>query len=109
MAHLDEISSDAFDDAVTKSPTPVLVKFTGAGCATCVKMDPVLESLAQETDPATLRVVQVDVHAAVDVAARYGVMSLPTLLLFKKGRPAGQWVGFVAKETLKKKLEPLLA
>ncbi len=71
-------------------------------------MAPVLESLAQETPETTLKVVQIDAHGAVDVSSEYGVMSLPTMLLFKGGRPVGQWVGFVAKEALKKKMEPLL-
>lgn len=70
-------------------------------------MAPVLESLAQEAAPA-LKVVQIDAHGSVDVSSEYGVMSLPTMLLFKGGRPVGQWVGFVAKEALKKKMEPLL-
>lgn len=71
-------------------------------------MAPVLESLAQETPETALKVVQIDAHGAVDVSSEYGVMSLPTMLLFKGGRPVGQWVGFIAKEALKKKMEPLL-
>lgn len=67
-----------------------------------------LEQLAAETDPATLRVVKIDAHRAMDVSGQYGVMSLPTLLLFKGGRPAGQWMGFFTKEALKSKLQPLL-
>ncbi len=70
-------------------------------------MAPVLESLAQET-AGQMNVVQIDAHGAVDVSSEYGVMSLPTMLLFKGGRPVGQWTGYFTKEVLKRKLDPLL-
>ena len=56
-----------------------------------------------------MKIVKIDAHGAIDVSTEYGVMTLPTLLLFKGGRPVTQLIGFLSKEALKRKLQPLLA
>ena len=88
---LPRIDDDHFTAEVLESPAPVLVDFTADWCGPCRMMTPVLESLAAERDD--LRVVQVDVDADPATAARYGVLSMPTLVLFRDGAEVLRLVG----------------
>ncbi len=85
------VGDDAFAAEVLASPTPVLVDFTAAWCPPCRVMEPVLEELAAARHD--VRVVQLDVDAHQATAARYGVLSMPTFMLFRDGAPVLTLVG----------------
>ena len=95
-----------FDSAVLESDLPVLVDFTAAWCAPCRIMDPILADLADERDD--LRVVKVDVDANQASAARYGVMSMPTFMLFKDGAPALTLVGSRPRRRLEQEIDAVI-
>jgi thioredoxin 1 len=88
-----------FDQLVLKSDLPVLVDFYAEWCGPCRMISPVLEELAKETPDA--RIVKVDVDQASQLAARYGVSSIPNLIAFKDGEIVGQHVGLANKAQLK--------
>jgi len=95
-----------FDAEVLESELPVLVDFTAAWCAPCRIMDPLLAELAAERDD--LRVVQIDVDQNHETVARYGVMSMPTFMLFKDGVPAATFVGSRPKRRLSKEIDEVI-
>ena len=95
-------SNESFDSEVLQSPQPVLVDFYADWCGPCRMLAPVIEEIAQERSD--LKVVKVNVDDADAVAARYGVMSIPTVILFEGGQAAHQLVGFRSKEALLEEL-----
>ena len=84
-------TDDTFAAEVLETEGPVLVDFTAAWCPPCRVMEPILSDLAAER--ADLRVVRLDVDANQATAARYGVLSMPTFLLFRAGEPVLKLVG----------------
>lgn len=96
VEHADE--SD-FDQLVLKSDLPVLVDFYADWCGPCRMIAPVLEELAKEMPDA--RIVKVNVDQASQLAVRYGVSSIPNLIVFKDGEIAAQHVGLANKAQLK--------
>jgi thioredoxin 1 len=92
------ITDDSFQAEVLESDRPVLVDFTAAWCPPCRVMKPVLDELAAERPD--LRVVQLDVDAHQHAAARYGVLSMPTFMLFRDGTPVTRLVGARPKARL---------
>jgi thioredoxin 1 len=105
-AAIPSITDDAFQAAVLDADRPVLVDFTAAWCPPCRVMEPVLAALAAERPD--LAFVQVDVDANQRTAAAYGVLSMPTFLLFRDGRPIAQLVGARAKGRLESELDRAL-
>ena len=93
------VDDATFDTDVLGSAMPVLVEFGAAWCPPCRMLTPVLDEVADERS-SHLRVLTVDVDANPLTQARYGVMSLPTLLLFVGGKPVRQAIGFMAKGRL---------
>ena len=108
MSQIFEANDTTFEDEVLKADGLVLVDFSATWCAPCKKLEPIVHELAGDYD-GRLKVVKVDVDQARAVAARFGVMSVPTLLFFKNGEPADQVTGVVPGETLKQKLDRLLS
>ena len=102
------VDDSVFESDVLASDLPVLVEFGAAWCPPCRALAPVLEAIADEraTD---LRVVSIDVDANPITQARYGVMSLPTLLLFVGGRVVRQSIGFLPKGRLLAVVDEVLA
>ena len=101
----------AVDDAhfaaeVLESELPVLVDFTAPWCAPCRVMAPVLAELAAERDD--LRIVQVDVDREQAAAARYGILSMPTFVLFRGGEPVLRLVGARPGRRLRQELAEVL-
>jgi thioredoxin 1 len=103
---LPQIDDAHFDAEVLESDVPVLVDFTAAWCAPCRVMSPILAELAAERDD--LKIVQVDVEQAHDTVARYGVMSMPTFMVFKNGAPAATWIGSRPKRRLTQELDQVI-
>ena len=81
-----------FEADVLKSDLPVLVDFTAEWCGPCQAIAPVIDSLAKEYD-GRAKVIKVDVDAEAELGARYSVMSIPTLILFKDGVESERIVG----------------
>lgn len=99
------VTDSNFDEEVVKSAQPVLVDFWAEWCQPCKRMAPIIDEVASEHD-ATLKVVKLDVDANSESAQRFGVMSIPTLLLFKDGQPVERLVGYMPKDQVLRKLAP---
>lgn len=93
------ISSSEFQSEVVDSDVPVLVDFFATWCGPCKMLAPVLEEVASEV-AGRAKVVKVDIDASPDLAQRFGVMSVPTLMVFKGGQVANQTVGVQPKPAL---------
>lgn len=102
------VTDSDFEQVVLNSSGPVLVDFWAPWCTPCKMMAPVLDSIASEYDETQLKVAKLNVDENPSTSSKYKVLSIPTLLLFKDGTMAGQLVGFMPKDELKRKLTPLL-
>ena len=100
------VTDDSFQAEVLESELPVVVDFWAAWCGPCRVMSPILEEIAAERDD--LRVVKVDAEANLETAARYGVMAMPTFLVFRDGAPVGQLVGSRPKRRLLEELSHVI-
>ncbi len=102
-----ELSTDSFDQEVTQASTPVLVDLWAAWCGPCRLIGPVVEELAG-TYRGRLKVGKVNVDDHPEVAGRFRVMNIPTLLLFKGGQEVDRIVGVVPKDELTRRIEQVL-
>jgi thioredoxin 1 len=100
-------TGENFENEVLKSELPVLVDFWAEWCGPCRMVGPVVEELAEELQ-GKLKVVKVNVDQAQDVAGRYKIMSIPTMILFKDGEVVEQIVGAVSKGHLAQKINAKL-
>ncbi|WP_405899969.1 thioredoxin [Streptomyces sp. NBC_00727] len=104
---VDEVTDETFDAEVLGETRPVLVEFTADWCGPCRQLAPVLGAVAEE-ERERLRVVQIDVDRNPAISARYGVLSMPTLMVFRAGEPVKSMVGARPKRRLLQELEDLL-
>ena len=102
-----EVTDTNFQAEVLESERPVLVDFWAPWCGPCRVIAPHLEELNEEQD--NLRVVKLNVDDNQQTAARYQVLSIPTLILFKGGQPAKTLIGALPKKRLEQELMPTLA
>ena len=102
-ALITHLTAANFQETISKSATPVLVDFWAPWCGPCMMIAPILEELATElAGKLTIGKVNVDDNGAL--AAQFGIRAIPTLVLFKGGQVAEQYVGLMDKATLKSKL-----
>lgn len=94
------LTDSNFTSEVINSKVPVLVDFWAEWCGPCKRIAPVIEEIAKEYED-KLKVVKINVDEGKQTAAQFGIMSIPTLMLFKSGKIAKQLVGVVAKAELK--------
>jgi len=107
MAKPVEVNDKSFDQTVLKAETPMVVDFWAPWCAPCMAVAPILDDLAEEYK-GRLGIARLNVDEAPLNATKYGISAIPTMLLFKDGKPAGQIVGFRPKAELKKALDEIL-
>jgi thioredoxin 1 len=107
MAATSAVTDSTFDAEVLNAEQPVLVDFWAAWCGPCRMVAPVVEELAKDYQ-GQLSVRKLDVDENTNVAAQYQVQSIPTLILFKEGKPAQRIVGYMPKERLLAQLKPHL-
>ncbi|NLJ46788.1 MAG: thioredoxin [Treponema sp.] len=90
------LTSENFEQEVLKSPIPVLVDFWAEWCGPCRMIAPAVDELARAYE-GKIKVGKVDVDSQVDLAGRFGIISIPTLMVFKDGKAARQKVGALPK------------
>lgn len=93
------LSDTTFDEEINGASTPILVDFWAEWCGPCKTIAPILDEIASEQD-GKLTVAKLNVDDAPNIARRFGVMSIPTLILFKDGEPAKRVVGAKPKAAL---------
>ena len=102
-----EVDLYSFDDVVLQSDKPVLVDFWATWCKPCLMVAPILDELAEEYD-GQVTFTKVDLDQNQKIAANYGIMSIPALIIFKGGEPVANVVGARPKAELKKLVESVL-
>jgi thioredoxin 1 len=107
MAKPIEVTDATFEEIVLNADLPTVVDFWAVWCGPCKMIAPVLEQIAAEHD-GKIQVTKLDVDHNNESAMRFGVMSIPTLILFKGGQPVERIVGFMPKNKLLSKLAPHL-
>ena len=103
-----EVTDSTFDAEVVEAETPVIVDFWAEWCGPCKMIAPIVEELAEEYD-GQVRFTKLNIDENPEVSMKYGIRSIPTLLLFKDGKPVEQIIGAVPKREIKKRVEAVLA
>jgi thioredoxin 1 len=107
MSNIGTVTDQEFEAAVLGSDTPVLVDFWAEWCVPCHMVSPVVEEIGQEKGIA-LKVVKLNIDDNPDVTRKYGVMSIPSLLLFKGGEEVARVIGARPKDAILRDLDPHL-
>jgi thioredoxin 1 len=97
------VTMTTFEDEVLKSENPVIVDFWAEWCGPCHAVAPVLDKIAAERD-GELKIVKVNIDEEQELAMRYGVASIPTMILFRDGEPAAAAIGAQPKAALERSL-----
>jgi thioredoxin 1 len=100
---MESVTTETFDAEVLESDTPVLVDFWAEWCGPCHAVAPVLERIAEERT-GELKLVKLNIDEEQDLALRYGVMSIPTMILFRDGEPAAAVSGAHPKGVIERTL-----
>jgi len=96
------VTEATFDEQVIQSEKPVIVDFWAEWCGPCHAVDPVLDKIVEEHDD--LRLVKVNIDEEQELASRYGVMSIPTMILFRDGEPSAAVIGAQPKSAIERAL-----
>ncbi len=108
MAKPGEVTDADFEGEVLKAETPVLVDFWAPWCGPCRMVAPIVEELADEYS-GKVKFVKLNTDDNFNTAAAYGIRSIPTLMVFKGGKPAGELIGLRPKKDLKQVIDRVLA
>ena len=107
MSEPTHVTDDTFEAEVIQSDTPAIVDFWAPWCAPCHMIAPILEEIAADYD-GQLKVAKLDVDQNPQVATQFGVMSIPTMILFRDGEAVERLIGYMPKERLLEKITPHL-
>ncbi len=107
MSQVVEVNDSNFDSEVVQASGPVLVDFSATWCAPCKKLEPIVDDVAGEY-AGRLKVVKVDIQKSPGTAARFGVLSVPTLILFLDGVVKDQVLGLVPKRAITDRVDQVL-
>jgi thioredoxin 1 len=107
MANLPSVTDETFTDEVVNSQGPVLLDFGAEWCHPCKQLDPIVEELAEEWK-GKVKVLALDIDSNMETTMQYGVMGVPTLILFVNGEPVERMSGYVPKKRILDKLGPHL-
>lgn len=102
------VTSDTFEAEVLKSKEPVLVDFFATWCGPCKMVGPVLEKLSEDYD-GKVKFAKLDIDQAEQLAMRYSVFSVPSMLVFKNGEEMGRIVGALPPTEISKKIDEFVA
>jgi thioredoxin 1 len=108
MGHIAEVNDQDFEGKVLNSETPVLVDFWAEWCVPCHMVSPVVEEIGRDKGDA-LKVVKLNIDDNPGTTRTYGVMSIPSLILFKEGQEVARVVGAKPKDAILRDLEPHFA
>ena len=100
---MDAVTTQTFEQEVLKSDQPVIVDFWAEWCGPCHAVAPVLEKIADERKD-ELKVVKLNIDEEQEISQRYGIVSIPTIMLFKDGEPAAAAIGAQPKGSLERSL-----
>jgi thioredoxin 1 len=104
VSEVKTLTDATFDDEVSKSATPMIVDFWAPWCGPCRMVGPVIDQIAEEhADKVTIGKVNVDENPGI--AGKYGIMSIPTIILFKDGEPAKKVIGARSKADFEREFE----
>ncbi|HXL02479.1 MAG TPA: thioredoxin [Candidatus Atribacteria bacterium] len=107
MRNMIELNKDNFKEEVLDSEIPVLVDFWAVWCMPCRMMAPIVEDLANSWK-GKVKVGKLNTDEAPEIAAKYGIQAIPTLLIFQGGKEVGRIVGYVPKKTIEEKLQSII-
>ena len=107
MSQIVQATDQNFESEVLTSAEPVLVDFSAAWCGPCKRLEPVVDEIAADYG-GRLKVVKVDVDSSPTTAARFGVLSVPTLMIFRGGQVRDQYTGVLTKKALADRVDKVL-
>jgi thioredoxin 1 len=107
MKNIVEVTDGSFETEVLKSNLPVLVDFWAPWCGPCRMMSPVLEAAAEKLS-GRLKFAKLNTDQNIQVASRFGIMAIPTLVVFDKGLEKNRMIGFIPQEELESQLQSIM-
>lgn len=105
---LTTLTDDNFQKEVLEAEQPVLVDFWAAWCQPCKMVSPIIDELAGEYE-GKIKVAKMDIDTYPATSQKYGIMSIPTVMLFKDGKPAAMMIGVQPKTLYKEKIDTTIA